>query len=319
MPKKTIQLPYFIFGILCVAFAFLLFSNIVRGLLNRKTGDTFQPSLQRIELKIPAAGFIAKTEHLVLASEDGKVERLQEAGTLVRTKTEIVHLKKHSQSSNIETIFNEFEGIVTYIKDECEEKYQLSNVDQLLLQEILQPPIKQSRVGDDQTVKKGDFIFKIVENDLMHFVLIIEPQYQKALSNIYQQQFSIGSDINFRVEFPSNLMVGCNIVRQEKREKDYQLIILSSPYYVDLMLNQRKVNGFFSFGFVSASLIPDTSLIFDESGKTYVLEKQDQPERIPVEILGIDPSTMQYIVSGLESSQEIYTHAKNWDSSQIEQ
>jgi hypothetical protein len=308
--KRSSAVPVLFISMLSILLAFLLFWNIGRGLFQGKGSDTIQASIQRIELIIPASGFIARTEHLILSPDEGKVVRMQEAGELFRPKTEILQLKKGPRGT--ETILNEFEGILSFIKDECEEKFILGNLDQLLLQEILNPPAKQVRVADDQTVKKGDFLFKIVENDQMHLILVIDPKYTEFTEGLFLDSFKQSSELNFRIESPTNLILGATVHKVEKREKEHSLIVLSTPYYIDTLLNNRKISGFFTFGYVTASLLPKTSLHKAENGKYYVYEKKDETRQIEVKLRGMDPFTQQYIVEGLETSQEIYTDASQW-------
>jgi hypothetical protein len=308
--KKTIAFPILFVSLLSIVLAILLLWNIGRGLFQSNDSETIQASIQRIELIIPASGFVARTEHLVLSPDEGKVLRLQEAGELLRPQTEIIQLKKGPRGT--ETILNEFNGLLSYIKDECEEKFVLANLDQLLLQEIIDPPAKQTRLADDQSVKKGDFLFRIVENDEMHLVLAVDPKYTEFTQSLFSDSFKPSSEINFRVESPTNLILGASVQKIEKREKDHSLVILSTPYYIDTLLNNRKISGFFTFGYVNASLLPKTALHKGENGKYYVYEKNDEPRQIEVTLRGLDPFTQQYIVEGLETSQEIYTDAGQW-------
>lgn len=308
--KKSIAFPILLISLLSIVLALLLFWNIGRGLFQSKDSDTFQASIQRIELIIPASGFIARTEHLVLSPDEGKALRLQEAGELLRPKTEIIQLKKGPRGT--ETILNEINGLLSYIKDECEEKFVLANLDQLLLQEIIDPPAKQTRMGDEQSVRKGDFLFRIVENEEMHLILVMDPKYAEFTQSIFAESFKPSSEINFRVESPTNLILGATVQKIEKREKDHSLLVLSTPYYIDTLLNNRKISGFFTFGYVTASLLPKTALQKAENGKYYVYEKNDQARQIEVKLRGLDPFTQQYIVEGLETSQEIYTDASQW-------
>lgn len=308
--QKSIALPILLISLLSVFFALLLFWNIGRGLFQNKSSDTMQATLQRIELIIPGSGFVARTEHLVVSPDEGKAIRLQEAGELLRPQSEIIELKKGSRGS--ETILNQHNGLLSYIKDGCEEKFILANLDQLLLQEIIDPPAKQIRLGDDQTVKKGDFLFKIVENDQMHLILALDPIYTELTEGLFSQNFKASSEINFRIESPTNLILGATVHKIEKREKEHSLLVLTTPYYIDTLLNNRKISGFFTFGYVTASLLPKSAVHKGENGKYYVYEKNEEARQIEVKLRGLDPFSQQYIVEGLETSQEIYTDAGQW-------
>ncbi len=310
MPRKKVNIPFFFFGLVCISIAFVLIWNIGKGIITTRNTGIIQTSLQRIEIKIPASGFVSKTEHLIFSPLDGKVERLEEAGELLRSGTEVVRI--HKGSNEHEVITNEHHGILTFIKDDCEEHYIIQNLNQMLLKEILEPPVKMSRVGDDQNVKTGDFIFKIVENDIMHFALVIPPQFKNIVENLKQHRFYENSNLTFRVENPTNLLLAGKIEKIEEREKNHLLVVFTTPFYVDVLLNTRFISGFFTFGYVTASLVPQSSIMIDDEGKSYAIEHKEDPTKIPVTLLGIDPFSNQYIVDGLGSSQEIYINAAQW-------
>ncbi len=309
MPQRNINVPFFFFSLLCISIAFVLIWNIGKSFISTGDSGIIQTSLQRIELKIPASGFVSKTEHLFYSPYEGKVERLEEAGELLRPGTEIVRIHKDNES---QTIPNEHHGKLTFIKDNCEEDYIIQNIDQLLLKEILNPPRDPVHVTDDKNIKEGDFLFKIVENDYMHFALVIPPQFKYLIENIKQDRFRENANLTFRIEDPTNLLLAGTIEKLEERENNHLLATFSTPFYVDVLLNTRQISGFFSFGYVTASLLPQSAVIRSVDGQYYAFEHKEEPSRIPVKILGIDPFSNQYVVGGLEASQEIHINASQW-------
>jgi hypothetical protein len=308
--KRPFGLPFFLFGLISVSIALVLLFNISRSLWDNNSSETIFPVTQRIEIKIPAAGFLSKTEYLIHAPDDGKVERLQPPGELYRSNTEIIRLKKDAQETI--TITNEHDGLLTYIIDECEQHFTYDNIDQLLLQEILNPPTKQRKLDDNQSVKKGDFLFKIIQNDEMHFILAIEPRFKEMVQSVYKNIIKTGNDVNFKVESPTNLMIQGQIQRMEEREKDHLLLVISSPYYIDALLNNRRVSGYISFGHTTAFLLPVTAVLRDEEGNFFVFERKEVPTKMIVNVLGLDTASNHYIIEKTESTPEVYTHAKQW-------
>ena len=266
-----------------------------------RTPETIYAELQRIEVSFPAAGFIAKDENIYYAEADGKVKRIIEPGEIVKKGTEIAQIVQND--GKIISVKAQNNGLVTYIIDNCEDKYNINNIDKLLTTEIIDPPVKQERVADGDTIKKGNFLFKIVGNDKISYILVFDKDEKQKISE--------NKELVFAVEYPVNMLIDGKIERLEDREDNKCLAVFSTEYYIDTLLNWRKISGRFVFGTVTASYLPISSLTKNEKGEdvVYIKNSSGLPEAYKVTVLGKDYSRKNYIVQGLKKFEEVYFDA----------
>ena len=299
--KKKLSTFNYIFGLVMVLIAAGILYYVFNDFSFSQTPETTYAELQRIEISYPASGFIAKDEKIYYAETDGKLKRLIEPGEIVKKDTEIVQIIQNN-GTNV-SVKAQNGGLVTYIIDNCEDKYKVNNIDKLLISEILEPPVRQERIADGDVVKKGDFIFKIVGNDKISYILVFD--------NEEKQKINENKELVFAVEYPVNMLINGKIEKLQDREDNKCLAVFSTEYYIDTLLNWRKISGRFVFGTTTASYLPITSLTKNEKGEdiVYIKNASGIPEALKVTVLGKDYSRNNYIVQGLKKFEEVYCDA----------
>lgn len=300
----------FSFGLIVVVFAVIVFIYLfINGSTFKTQSQTSYAELQRIEVSYPATGFVSKVEKIYTAPVDGKIKRIIDAGELVKKDTEVAQIIQ--DNGNVISIKSDIGGLVTYIIDNCEEKYKAENIDNLLVEEILNPQIKQQRRGGGENVKTGDFIFKIVGNDFVKYILIIDKELAEKIKQ--------NDTLVFGVEQPVNMLIEGKIEKIETRENNKYLVVFSTSSYIELLLNSRKVIGRFIFGTYTASYVPETALTKNENGEDIVFIKDStgSPKPIKVNVIGKNNSLKSYIVQGLSNFQEIYIDASSIENNDL--
>jgi len=298
--KKSSKLNI-LFGAVFIIIAGSILFYMFNSFSSNRASQTFYAELQRIEVSFRASGFVVKDEEIYFSPADGKVKRIIEAGELVKKGTEVAQIIQSDRK--VVSVKTNREGLVTYIKDNCEEKYKDSNVDKLLVEEILEPPVKQERRGGGENVKKGDFLFKIVGNDSIKYVLILDKEDAKKISQ--------NESLVFAVEYPVNMLIEGKIEKLEERENNKYVAIFSTTYYIEPLLNWRKISGRFVFGTFTASYVPETALTKNDKGEdiVFIKDSSGSPKAVKVKVLGKDSSRKSYIVQGLSKFQEVYSDA----------
>jgi hypothetical protein len=299
--KKKFSIYNLILGLVIIVIGAGVLFYVFNGFSFSRTPETVYAEPQRIEVSIPASGFIAKDEKIYYAEASGKIKRIIEPGEIVKKGAEIAQITQNDGKTI--SVKAQNNGLVTYIIDNCEDKYNINNIDKLLTTEIIDPPVKQERVADGDTIKKGDFLFKIVGNDKISYILVFD--------NENKQKISGNKELVFAVEYPVNMLIDGKIEKIEDREDNKCLAVFSTEYYIDTLLNSRKISGRFVFGTVTASYLPISSLAKNEKGEdiVYIKKSTGLPEAFKVTVLGKDYSRNNYIVQGLEKFEEVYFDA----------
>ena len=288
-------------GLIIIILAILLFLYLYNTIFNTKAKKTFFSESQRIEISFNVEGFILKEEKLYYSPADGKVKRLKEAGELLKKGTEAAQIIK--QDNSILSLQNEEGGLITFIKDNCEVKYSQDKFENLLIQEIINPPIKKERVAGNQSVREGDFIFKIVNNDNAKYVLVFD--------NRNKNRLSINDSVSLIIEDPISMILSGTVEKIEDKEENKCILILSVTYNIEPMLNERKVKGKITFGTITGSYIPKSSVIKNKENENIVyIRRNDNIEALKINIVGEDSLANNYIVENLSDYQEIYYDAK---------
>lgn len=311
--KKAIPWLYYLVNGIFILVAFIIFFNFIPKSWFQKKEDIIHSERERIELKFPVSGFLAKEEILITSPVDGKVKRLALAGELQAKLTDIVEIT--STNGTVTKVQNEQEGFITYIKDNCETTHTLAafNEKKLLLSEILSPAVKKERVGDDQTVKKGDFLFKILKNSFIRYIFVADDDPNSYLAK--------GKEYVFASIKPTSIMINGTVESITPFEEGKYYIVFSSSYYIDTMINERTIQGNFYFGFVDGFRIPQSAIGTEEDEKKerkyFILVKGDSAsvEKKFVQVKTYLPGTKEYIITGyigsdipFSENESIYKH-----------
>jgi hypothetical protein len=209
-------------------------------------------------------------------------------------------------------------GILSYIRDGLESTYSVENAlnGTLSIKEIKNPATEFERVEDGKKVNEGDFVCKVVGNDLISYVLVVNPKFlNKLVPNI---------SATFSLTYPTSMSISGTINSITPIDENNVIVVFSTPYYIDVLLNNRKIEGYFTYGFHNASLIP-MDAIKEVSPGNYALYYIPANEDIPIftsaEVIGIQPGTNYYIVSSFGKEEKIKVEdfrgvqiCKSWES-----
>ncbi len=302
--KQFPWLYYFINGIFIVV-AFIIFFNFMPKNWFQKQQAVFHSERERVEVKLAAKGFLAKEEILVTAPVDGKVKRLAIAGELQAKLNDIVEIT--SADGTVTKVKNQEEGFVTYIIDNCETTHTLANFTNktLLLPEILNPPVKKEKVNDDQIVKKGEFLFKILKNTTIKYIFYID-------SDPFMQ-IQKGNEYVFAFSKPTSIMVPGTVETIIPAEGTAFYAVFDSSLYNDTMINDRSAEGNFYFGFVDGFRIPTAAMGIEENEKKekkYFVYIQDDAKTIQKKYLHVStyiPASKEYVITGYADENEKFS------------
>ena len=308
MSKKANSILLISINFFFVIVAALILINIIPKNLFQKKADSFFPDIERIEATIPAKGFIAKKEIMYMAPAAGKVKRIKMAPELLAKNVEAVQIIMDENKPAISVKAND-EGFITYIKDNCEEAYSWDKLQSktLTVDEILNPPVKQEKVSGDQIVEKGDFLFKIVKDNFL--------QYYLVLDSIDESKFVVGESLVFSLQYPRTLMADGKIIKKTNLNKEKVLLVFDTPYYIEPVINDRKIEGNFTFGYSTACYIPVSAVQVRKSSKgsieyfIYLKEQKDNQIKAiltKINVLGMDIVKRNYIVNSIKEDQEVF-------------
>ena len=302
--KQFPWLYYFINGIF-IAVAFIIFFNFIPKNWFQKKQVIFHSERERVEVKLAAKGFMAKEEIIVTAPVDGKVKRIAMAGELQAKLTDIVEIT--SANGIVTKVKNQEEGFVTYIIDNCETTHTLTNFTNksLLLPEIINPSIKKEKVNDDQNVKKGEFLFKILKNTTIKYIFYIESD---PFLNIQK-----GKEFVFALSKPTSIMIPGTVETIIPVEGTAFYVVFDSSLYNDTMINDRFAEGSFYFGFIDGFRIPTSAMGIEENEKKekkYFIYIQDAAQAIQKKYLLVStylPATKEFVVTGYVDINEKFS------------
>jgi hypothetical protein len=202
---------------------------------------------------------------------------------------------------------NQEEGFVTYIIDNCETTHTLANFTNktLLLPEILDPSVKKEKVNDDQIVKKGEFLFKILKNTTIKYIFYIE-------SDPFMQ-IQKGKEYVFALSKPTSIMVPGTVETIIPAEGAAFYAVFDSSLYNDTMINDRSAEGNFYFGFIDGFRIPTAAMGIEENEKKekkYFVYIQDDAKAIQKKYLHVStyiPATKEYVITGYANDNEKFS------------
>jgi len=308
MTNKKTPLLLILINFFFVLVAILILFNFFPKNLFQKKQDTFNVIKERIELTIPAKGFISKHEVLYKAPIDGKLKRIKQPPELLAKNEEAVQIQDSTSKKLISVKVND-SGFITYIKDGIEETYSYDILSKKTLteEEIASPPANQIKVSDDEEVKKGDFIFKIVENDLIYFFLILDKNDKEKLS--------IGNNFVFSITDPQNITTSGVITKMVPINDKKFLVIFESSFYIEPLLNIRKISGSFTFPFITASYIPEKAVGKKKDAKGvdhyYILVKSEIDGKVTstlteIKIIAQRSYHKDFIVENVSESLSIF-------------
>jgi len=306
--KKQFPWLYFVINGIFILVAFIIFFNFIPKNWFQKKQQTFHSDRERIELKLPAKGFLAKEEVIVNSPVNGKVKRLATAGELQAKNTDIAEIT--SSGGGVTKVKNTEEGFITYIIDHCETTHTLANFTNktLLLPEILSPPVKKEKVNDEQSVKKGDFLFKILKNTSIKYILYVESDPFTHIQN--------GKEYVFSLSKPTSIMVPGTVESMIPAEKGSFFVVLDCSYYNDTMINERYVEGGFYFGFSDGYRIPQLAMGVEENDKQdkqdkqyflYIENDSGSIQKKYVQVSTYISATKEYVITGYTDTKEKFS------------
>jgi len=308
MNTKKNSLLLILINFFFVLVAVLILFNFFPKNLFQKKAETIKPTLERIELTIPAKGFIAKQEILYKAPVGGKIKRMRSAPELLVKNDEAVQIFS-LESKPMYSVKVKDEGFITFIKDSCEEilSWDLLSKKVFTEEEIVNPPINQLKVSDDQVVEKDDFIFKIVKNNVIHYYLAIDTKDV--------EKFNIDDNLIFTIYTPRNITADGKIIKKTLLNQTKTLLIFETSFYIEPLINHRKISGSFTFPYITACYIPSKAVLVkkDEKGidHFFILIKEEKEKKISakiteIKILGQNSYTKDYVVDNLTEDIEVF-------------
>ncbi|MDD4028464.1 MAG: HlyD family efflux transporter periplasmic adaptor subunit [Caldisericia bacterium] len=296
--KKTTDAVSVVVIAFCFVIAAIILVQVFRTISFSHTNHTLSLDVTRTEIMILANGFNSKTETVYSSPVNGVVSRIKMAGAVVRIGSPILSIVTDTTTTEIQSQTN---GVLSYIRDNIEDTFTFENALQktISMEEILDPPTKFERVEDGKKVKEGDFICKVVNNDNISYVLLVESRFASRLD--------IGKSYSFTLTYPASLSVNGSISKKEVYNDDYVLVCFTTPYYVETLLNTRKVNGYFSFGFHNAAILPPSAVKEVSPGLYaiyYVPFDSSKPVYAPVTVKGYQPGTNDFIITEIGAGDD---------------
>ncbi|MCK5848307.1 MAG: hypothetical protein KAH01_03835 [Caldisericia bacterium] len=288
-----------IFIIFCFLVAIIIIVQVVRTISFSPKTDTFSLDIMRIEVTTPGNGYNSKTEFQYFSPIRGTVKRLKNAGSVVRVGSPMLSIDSDETKTELSS---QHIGILSYIRDGLESTYTVENAlnGTLSVNEILDPATSFERVEDGKKVNEGDFVCKVVGNDLISYVLVVEPKFLNKLVE--------NSSATFSLTYPTSMSISGTVNSITHIDENNAIVVFSTPYYIDVLLNTRKIEGYFSYGFHNASLMPMDAIKEVSPGNYalyYIPANGDIPVFTSVDVIGIQPGTNYYIVSSFVKEKKV--------------
>lgn len=283
----------------CFVIAAIILVQVFRTITISPKNSTLPLNVTRTEVMILGNGFNAKTETIYLSPIQGIVHRVKIPGAVVRVGSPIASVSNSSSNTEIQA---QSQGVLSYIRDGLEEVFTFENALQktISFDDIMEPPTKFERVEDGKKVMENEFICKVVNNESISYVLLVETKVADRIEK--------GSSATFSLTYPASLSVNGTVTEKEPYNDDYTIVCFTTPYYVETLLNTRKVNGYFSFGYHNAAILPPSAVKETAPNQYafYYLPFDGQaPVYAPVHVEGIQPGTEQYIVTAIKSGENM--------------
>jgi hypothetical protein len=283
----------------CFVIAAIILVQVFRTITFSPQNSTIPLDVTRTEIMIPGNGFNTKTETIYLSPIQGTVHRIKIPGAVVRVGSPMASVSNSSTTTEIQA---QSQGILSYIRDGLEEIFTFENALQksISYDDIVEPPTKFERVEEGKKVLENEFVCKVVNNDSICYVLLIQTKLASRLEK--------GTSATFSLTYPASLSVNGTIIENEPYNDELTIVCFSTPYYVETLLNTRKVNGYFSFGYRNAAILPPSAVkeISPNQYALYYLPFDSQtPVYAPVNVEGIQPGTEQYIITEIKSGEKM--------------
>ncbi len=283
----------------CFVIAAIILVQVFRTVTLSPKNTTIPLDVTRTEIMILGNGFNAKNETVYLSPIQGIVHRIKIPGAVVRVGSPMASISNASTTTEIQA---QSQGIVSYIRDGLEDTFTFENALQktISFDDIMEPPTKFERVEEGKKVLENDFVCKVVNNDSICYILLIQSKLADRLEK--------GAFATFSLTYPASLSVNGTIIEKELYSDEHTIVCFSTPYYVETLLNTRKVNGYFSFGYHNAAALPPSAVkeISPNQYAIYYLPFDSQtPVYTPVHVEGIQPGTEQYIITEIKSGEKM--------------
>lgn len=254
---------------------------------------------------------VVRDEKLYVADYSGNVDRVQDAGVLLRRNSRIVNVSGQGH-------YSQKRGIVSFYFDGLEEKLTPKTMKDLSEKDIFpetdengKETYKLSECNKD-TCQYGDKIFKIINNKEWYFITFLEREDALELKE--------GSSIKIELEDATVLPCKINYIGIEKEgepQKDNIEVIFSCDRYLENFDQYRYGKA----RFIKSSktgIILETSSIVEEDGYkgVYVLNKYDEYVFTKISIIAeIGDKTVVEMNTFYDSkSDKVLNTVKNYDT-----
>lgn len=186
MSKKWIAAIAIYLGLLTVCIVVLYAVPSVRGILEK----TYIAEYGELDVKDEVSAFIVRDEHVYVAKQSSKVNRLTEEGELVKAASAVVELTPRegdsstAENGSYEDIVRELgdaagetekgytseSGYVSYSVDGAEAALTISRMEELTKEDYESLTDRRSKATPKSRCKRGEPVFKIVKNGKWYLV-----------------------------------------------------------------------------------------------------------------------------------------------------
>lgn len=241
--------------------------------------ETYSAEYGVLEIGEECEFLAVRDERLHTSDQSGQVDRVAEAGSLMRKNSRIVTVGDTAY-------YSQMRGIISYHYDGLEEVYlpdDMFSIEESALDNKTEEgeekyPVKECVTGN---AASGDPVFKVVDNKEWYIICWIEPK--KA------EDFVAGKPVSVR--FADGELVQMKVHQSAQQNRKFQVILSCDRYYEEFdrirtgtctLIKSRK-----------SGLLLESDSIVEQNGQkgVYVVNKLGVPEFVPVKVLSSDGQT----------------------------
>jgi len=259
--------------------------------------ETYSVEYGVLEIGEECEYLIVRDERVHTSDQSGQVDRVVDAGKLMRKNSRIVTVGSTAY-------YSQMRGIISYYYDGLEDVYTPDDMENIEISALdtkneegeEKYPVKDCVTG---TASSGDPVFKVVDNKAWYLICWLDPK--KA------EDFTAGKNVSVR--FGDGGLVQMKVHQAAQQNRKFQIILSCDRYYEEFdhirtgtcTLIKSSKNG----------LLLETDSIVEVDGQkgVYVVNKLGAAHFVPVSILSSDGKT-----TAVEKNQYFDSEAKTFKS-----
>lgn len=278
-------------AIVLLVIAIWLVSTFVIGVIKSTFVNIETISYGELQDVIEATGYFVKTEEVILAPQNGKLNKVISEGERVRKMANVAEV----MTPSIETASGQAKflikaprsGIVSYQLDGSEQLFTPEGFEKLNPQKLIETFESDEDVTDETEIaqeepQKGKPILKIIDNLKPVFLYL-------QIKREGPELFFEGEQIQLNLMNPASGEFDVEVtglIRKVKNSGVYHQILVESNYFEQFLLGKRKIVLKIVKNSYKGYIVPKDSLVQKEGKTGLFIVYKEMAKWLEVEVLG---------------------------------